>query len=127
MKCFRAKVDPQDVVGIDIHCNLVKSTNELVRGDALVLPFQSESFQLVTMISLIEHVSDQVAYLSESVRLTGTDGELFILVPNRRFLVELHSSLFFFCLPRRFRLLVVRITAIVRNERIRDLLLARRI
>jgi len=120
LNLFRGKTNAQYAVGIDIRRNLSKPADvELVRADAAALPFRPLSFQLVTMISVVEHVSNQIACVSEAVRVLRADGDLFIQLPNRYFPIELHSGLFmYFYLPKIARLWLARIAEQPWMERI---------
>ncbi|MCJ7506991.1 class I SAM-dependent methyltransferase [Candidatus Bathyarchaeota archaeon] len=102
---FRQRARVGDAVGIDITNDLVKSEGfALIQADAKALPFLDRSFELVTMISLIEHVNEPLECLSEALRVAKSNGELVVQFPNRYFPIELHSGLFmYFYLPRRLR------------------------
>jgi len=62
-------------------------------ADAQVLPFEDERFDLVTAISLIEHVSGQEHMLKEAFRVLKPDGNLVMQFSNRYFFMELHSGI----------------------------------
>jgi len=102
---FRQMAGLESAVGVDIRSDLTKSRDiEPVRADARALPFRNRSFELVTMISTIEHVQGASVCLSEALRVLRADGELFMQFPNRYFPIELHSSLcMYFYLPRYVR------------------------
>ena len=70
--------------------------------DAQSLPFDDESFDLVTAFSLIEHVPDQEQMLREALRVLKKGGELVMQFPNRHFFMELHSGIPFYCLVPGF-------------------------
>jgi ubiquinone/menaquinone biosynthesis C-methylase UbiE len=63
------------------HRNIVAAdlTNriELVLADAKHLPFNSESFPLVISNSIVHHIADPRAVISEAVRVTAPGGLLF--------------------------------------------------
>ena len=69
-----------------------------IAADAQRLPFENEHFDLVTAISLIEHVPDQEQMLKEAFRVLKKGGELVMQFPNRYFFMELHSGIPFYCL-----------------------------
>jgi SAM-dependent methyltransferase len=102
---FSQRAGSQSAVGIDISSDLTKSRSiALVRADARAPPFRDRSFELITMISLIEHVQEHLVCLSEALRVLRADGELFMQFPNRYFPIELHSGLcMHFYLPERLR------------------------
>jgi ubiquinone/menaquinone biosynthesis C-methylase UbiE len=71
-----------------------------VLGDAENLPFKDCSFELVTMISTLEHLQDAKRGINEAARVTKGGGQLVIQVPNRHFILDLHTGLpnpFLFC------------------------------
>ena len=70
------------------HTNLV-----FALGDAEALPFRDATFDLVSLFSVIEHVSDQEQALREAFRVLKSGGALVVQIPNRRFPIELHSGL----------------------------------
>ena len=53
---------------------------EVVEADAQRLPFKDESFDAVTMISMLHHVDDPVRALAEACRILRPSGKLAILV-----------------------------------------------
>jgi ubiquinone/menaquinone biosynthesis C-methylase UbiE len=73
-----------------------------IAADAQRLPFDDEHFDLVTAISLIEHVPDQEKMLREALRVLKTGGELVMQFPNMHFFMELHSGIPFYCLVPGF-------------------------
>ena len=74
------------IVGIDLeHASLQKhrSIHRRVRGDLSSLPFDSESFDLVTANMVLEHLSDPAAQLREISRVLKPGGVMVALTPNR--------------------------------------------
>lgn len=64
-----------------------------VQGDALDLPFDDGSFDIVFSNAVIEHVGgrdEQRRFVSEAVRVGR---RVFLTTPNRRFPVEVHTRL----------------------------------
>jgi len=53
-----------------------------VHGDATDLPFADESFDLVTMFDLLEHVENDRAAVGEALRVLRPGGRLLITSPN---------------------------------------------
>ena len=102
---FSRELRIKDAVGVDIRKSIVKKREIMtIRADALNLPFRSQSFHVVSMFSLVEHVSDHRRCLSEAMRVRKQNGDLVIQFPNRYFPIELHSGLpLLFYLPRRVR------------------------
>jgi SAM-dependent methyltransferase len=64
-----------------------------VQGDALALPFEDGSFDVVFSNAVIEHVGGrerQRRFVSEALRVGRS---AFVTTPNRRFPVEVHTRL----------------------------------
>ena len=65
-------------------------------GDAIFLPYKSNSFDCVILIEVLEHIFDTIAVLSEINRILKTNGKLFITTTDFNFLKKLIISLFLF-------------------------------
>lgn len=63
------------------------------QGDAQALPFRVATFDRVSMISVIEHVTNQRLAIQEASRVLKPGGELILQVPNKYFFVDLHTGL----------------------------------
>jgi len=62
-----------------------------VQGSGLEPPFESESFDVVTLMNVIEHVPDSARLLSEAVGLLKPGGILYAVCPNyAAFRLEAH-------------------------------------
>ncbi len=76
-------VDVNPVIGFTremIHTRGVKSVS-LCRSDVTRLPFRPDGFDLLFCLSLIEHIQDQPAALSEFARVLGREGVLILGYP----------------------------------------------
>ena len=79
-------------VGVDIAENQIayaqsryeSANHQFKRFDAITLPFEAETFQVVTMIELIEHLSmkDNVALMGEAFRVLQPNGLILVSTPN---------------------------------------------
>jgi 2-polyprenyl-3-methyl-5-hydroxy-6-metoxy-1,4-benzoquinol methylase len=82
------------VVGVDIDRASVKHASQrygldFVEADLGALPYEEESFDLVTCFETIEHVADGSRALSELRRVLAVDGLLLVSTPNvTEYLVE---------------------------------------
>lgn len=77
-----------------------RTRSSLIKGDVQLLPFKSNSFDLVSAFSLIEHVADKRAMLSNLLTVLKKDGELVLQFPNKYFFMELHTGLpLYFLIP----------------------------
>jgi SAM-dependent methyltransferase len=99
----------KETIGLDVKLPVSNNLRKLrdaclIIGDGMNLPFMEGTVDMVSLFSVIEHVPDQEQLLKEVNRVLKTNGILIIQVPNRFFLVELHSGLpLFFYLPKRLR------------------------
>lgn len=75
----------------------------LCQAPAEALPFDSDSFDVVVLNEVIEHVKDDRAAIQESVRCLAPGGHVVIYAPNRLYPYETHG--FFFRGRYHFRLL----------------------
>jgi len=69
-------------------------------GDAHNLPFKDNSFDLVTMFSVVEHLQYADKAVCEASRTIKPGGQLVIQAPNSWFVLDLHTGLpnpFLFC------------------------------
>lgn len=73
-------------------------------GDAHNLTYRDDMFDVVTMISVIEHVEKPEQALKEAVRVLRPDGELIIQILNKYFPIEPHTGLpFVYYIPKSIR------------------------
>lgn len=67
--------------------------NRTVYGDAMALPFESNSFDVVLGWQVIEHVPSLQATLFEAVRVTKPGGLLYFWAPDYRAPYEAHYAM----------------------------------
>jgi ubiquinone/menaquinone biosynthesis C-methylase UbiE len=85
------------VVGIDTDEKAIIRAKESVKKanfmlcSALVLPFQDNYFDIVTIFDVIEHIENntEVTCLKEIKRVLKSDGTLIISTPNNNFLAKI--------------------------------------
>jgi SAM-dependent methyltransferase len=92
-----------EVYTIDLKTPSPRSEGPVVRGAPTLqwlrasgdaLPFPSDSFDLVTAFSVLEHMPpDRARAVDEWIRVLKPGGVLLIQIPNRYFVIELHSGL----------------------------------
>ena len=73
--------------GIDISQFAVKKSKEYYKGtisraSAVKLPFNNESFDVVTVIDTLEHVPNLTLCIKDIIRTLKRDGILFLQLPN---------------------------------------------
>lgn len=64
----------------------------LVQGTGGDLPFADETFRLVALLNVLEHVEDDVAVLSEAGRVCRSEGTMLLVVPAFMFLWSGHDQ-----------------------------------
>jgi SAM-dependent methyltransferase len=64
-------------------CNRDNPRVTFVAGDATALPFADESFDVVTMFDLLEHVPDDGAVAREALRVLRPGGWVLVSTPDR--------------------------------------------
>lgn len=92
-----------EVFGIDVENDLIeiarlfaesyKVKAEFVLYDGETIPFSDNSFDAALSISVLEHVSDPINYLSEILRVLKPGGYLYLALPNRLWPRETHTLL----------------------------------
>jgi len=81
-----------DVCGIDISERAIEAARRrlpqagLHVGPAETLPYEDDSFDIVTCLGSLEHFLDQPMALREMARVARPDGRILVLVPNAGFL-----------------------------------------
>lgn len=104
-KAFSVFAD--SVIGLDIsifNSVLPSKDTTLIKGSGQEIPLKNGSVNLITSISVIEHVPDKIALLKEAMRVLKPAGRLVLQFPNRYFFIELHSGIpFYFFFPRNVR------------------------
>ena len=90
-------------VGVDVFDKEVKATKEILKAtgvnakvvkyDGKILPFAAKTFDVVTSIEVIEHVSDPEQMLREIRRVLKPDGILHITTANKLWPIEPHFKL----------------------------------
>lgn len=80
-------------VGIDLSPGMLRKARDrgldVVEGDASVLPFEDERFDVVVSFKVLPHVDDLSTALSEAARVTRPGGRLFLEFYNRNSLRHL--------------------------------------
>ena len=89
--CCHLAETAHSVVGIDNDIGAIRYARghhsrlnvEYLVGDCQALPFQSETFDVVTSFELIEHLPDVEGYLAEVQRVLKPQGVFVVSTPNR--------------------------------------------
>lgn len=92
----------EDVWGIDVEFDRVKTGGRSLPNLAVAkgenLPFADNSFDVVFLHEVLEHVDDDAQTVREACRVARPGGHVVIYVPNRLYLFETHG----FYLGKRF-------------------------
>lgn len=78
----------RSIYGVDIndeHIQLAQKKYPSINFqtcDAAVLPFPDETFDVIVMLEVLEHVGDDISTISEIHRILKKDGTLIMSVPN---------------------------------------------
>lgn len=87
-----------DVHGVDVDPDKIAKASidlpNLEVSPAEKLPYKNNSFDMVFLNEVIEHVEDDRAAIREAVRVTDKDGHVVIFAPNRLYPFETHGAYF---------------------------------
>lgn len=94
--CYLLAQVASEVVGVDIDADIVahadrnyrSPTTTFVVGDATKLPFDDDSFDVVTSFETIEHFADHEAFILEVARVLRPSGVFVSSSPNRAVYTE---------------------------------------
>jgi len=70
-----------NVIGLDLSPINTQDKIPMVSGDALILPFNDNSFDIVICASLIEHIPEPFLLLKEIYRVLKSGGLLYLSFP----------------------------------------------
>ncbi len=83
------------VYGVDIDAKRLREGARTTRGLMLAvaehLPFRDDTFDLVVLNEVIEHVRDDAATVREAMRLARPGGHVAVYAPNRLYPFETHG------------------------------------
>lgn len=87
---FLVGIDASHIAETELHTS--GSKIEFVKGDALVLPFEDEVFDIVTSFEVLEHIKDDYKAVQEISRVLKPGAVFFFSVPNRWWIFETHGA-----------------------------------
>ena len=95
---MRKKIKNAKIIGVDPNKELVNQDKDIHYGFCHKMPFEKESFDFITLISVFEHIhpTKYQESISEINRVLRSNGLLFVQMPNPKFPVEFHTRLPFF-------------------------------
>jgi len=85
----------QSVIGIDPNKSVINSKKDIYYGYCHKIPFNDATFDLLTLISVFEHINPKLHEDSfkEMNRVLKSNALLFVQMPNPRFPIEFHTRL----------------------------------
>lgn len=89
---FLTSSNPTKIIGLDRSLEAVSYANKNYRkpelsyivGDGTKLPFENQTFDVITSSQVIEHVPEYKAYLNEAFRVLKEPGLLLLGTPNKQ-------------------------------------------
>lgn len=84
-----------NIIGLDVNKNALKNAPaslERIVADAHFLPFRSKSFDIVLLISTLEHLSKPDLCVKEVERILQTRGFCVLQLPNLQWFLEPHTK-----------------------------------
>lgn len=86
-----------DLYGADISAEAValaknRGINNVFQADAIKIPGENESYDVLIASDVVEHIADDAAALQEWKRLLKNGGKLFIFAPAFKFLWSSHDE-----------------------------------
>src|ERR671932_1378084 len=87
------------VYGVDVDSDKVAQASQrlpnIVEAPGEALPFPDESFDVILLNEVIEHVDDDRATIREAYRCLAPGGQIIIYAPNRLYPFETHGFYLF--------------------------------
>lgn len=80
-----------DIIFDSLRDCLNKNCSVLLQADAINIPFQDETFDVVTLLDVSEHVDNDYALFTEVCRVSKSSAIIFINVPAQKILWGLHD------------------------------------
>lgn len=92
-KIIGIDVNSEELFGFKQVMKQMKLNNiNIFKMDAETLAFDDNEFDIVTMVQVLEHISNQVGALQETYRVLKPGGQIILSVPNKLFPFEIHGS-----------------------------------
>jgi len=85
-----------DVIGVDnsqVAVNFAtKRGHKVIKVNALKLPFEDNSFDVILILDVIEHIKDDRELLSEAKRVLRPGGKIIVTAPALQFIWSQHDT-----------------------------------
>jgi len=82
-----------DTIGLKLVTEEQKKESLYIRGDAMQLPFDDDSFDAIICAQVYEHVPNDLRLFAEIERVLRPNGMVFFSGPNKAYPIELHHYL----------------------------------
>jgi ubiquinone/menaquinone biosynthesis C-methylase UbiE len=69
-------------IGLDLMPGKSNSGVTMIKANGCEIPFPNESFDVIYMLDVIEHIKDDKQLIDEAVRVLKSNGKLIITTPN---------------------------------------------
>jgi len=76
--------------GIKLARKKCNNVNNLIKTDALDLPFEDKKFDVVVLADVIEHIKEEKRLIKEIARVLKKRGKIIITTPLKREVIEEH-------------------------------------
>jgi len=81
----------KEIIGVDVEDKVVAYANKryqkdnchFIKYDGNILPFDDNSFDVITSFQVIEHIENEPAYVSEIYRVLKPGGRAILTTPNK--------------------------------------------
>jgi len=80
-----------DIVEEAVKFSRLRNCKDVLKIDKGILPFNNNTFDVITVLDVIEHIDDDYAALCDYYRVMKDEGILLITVPAHRFLWGAHD------------------------------------
>jgi len=95
MYVSRLRAFSDDVHGVDVDAERVAEASRTLpnirQAPAEALPYDADTFDMVLLHEVLEHVDDDAAAVGEAWRVTRPGGRIVVFVPNRWYPFETHG------------------------------------
>ena len=92
----KAILKDAEVTGVDnsqVAVNFSKKRgHNVIKVDALHLPFKDDFFDAILMLDVIEHIEDDKAFLLEAKRVLKKNGKIIVTAPALQFIWSRHDT-----------------------------------
>jgi len=93
VKSFLSKSKLTGVDNSQVAINFArKRGHKVLKVNALKLPFEDNTFDVILILDVIEHIKDDYAFLSEAKRVLKKSGKIIVTAPALQFIWSKHDT-----------------------------------